>query len=243
MNDPLTFSTDNYTKFCINEKAKLFMTMIDVLNTMIKHTGTTKEEIEIFFKSIEETYYELVDLFQGDIHSESEMFNRLNDNIDKKISYLQTKITHISNPFYAIQEQVSFVYRKISEFWAEQGFYFIDDMRINSNGVIELNYGFSCDYKYFMDSQTNPVSSVKSLKDNIDQLKAKGFIFCDNDKDLLDCDKNKSLIYDILITKYPSIKISSWESFISYSHKTKEYQQKIKKLFVRIIDLNDINNQ
>lgn len=134
-------------------------------------------------------------------------------NANTRIHDLERQIADMK-PIDGLKEQLAGLTRKIDEWWDELGFNYISEMSFSKWGGLDIKFGFQLGRLSMLLSST-PVSDKEEDADKIQQLRDKGFIFTEEDREahLADNDTNKKLLVQLLEERFPSIRITGMETW------------------------------
>lgn len=219
------------------KKEQQLLHMLAALHIRIGKEDIEKEELQEWMHQLETLFIELSEEHQYNPHHRDEMFAILEQNAKEKLADLEEKVKQ-ANPISFVQEQTKKIKDELREFWKEAGFNYISDMKVGSHGTVEVEFGFSFDYG--LSTSREKVTKKEQIKITKDRLLSEGYVFSDKETELLDCDINKSNIEKLILERFPSAVIFSYETFTSG---IKERKQIIRHLNVRIRDINEIINK
>ncbi|ANC20973.1 hypothetical protein WR52_20120 [Bacillus cereus] len=134
-------------------------------------------------------------------------------NANMRIHELEQQMAEMK-PIDGLKEQLAGLTRKVDEWWDELGFNYISEMSFSKWGGLDIKFGFQLDRLSRLLSST-PVSDKEEDEDKIQQLRNKGFIFTEEDREvhLADNDINKQLLVQLLEERFPSIQITGMETW------------------------------
>ncbi|HDX9587616.1 TPA: hypothetical protein ROX98_000531 [Bacillus pseudomycoides] len=129
-----------------------------------------------------------------------------------RIRELEQQMADIK-PIDGLKEQLKSLTQKIDAWWDEIGFNYISEMSFSKWGGLDIKFAFSLD-RIRTFSKT-PVSDKEEDADKVQQLRDKGFIFTEEDRELhlADNDTNKRLLVQLLEERFPSITITGMETW------------------------------
>lgn len=173
-----------------------------------------------------------------------EMTKQLNQNLHDRITELEAMVNN-QNSLLSVKQQLKSIDDKLNKWWDDEGFNYIKDISFSSGGNIKVNFGFMLENLSLRYSDT-PHSDKEALKDKIQDFVDKGFIFAKtdrgNEKNLIDCDKNKELLIQMIRDTFPSAKVISFTNHL-FMEKGPDKDKHILRYFeVYIYDYSDIEN-
>lgn len=159
-------------------------------------------------------------------------------NANLKIQELQAELAS-NKPIDGLKEQLSGLSDSISNWWRKDGFKYVRNHEYTSNGYCKVEFGFMLDRFTSMFTDT-PVADRKKSGDHIQDLKDQGFEFASShnrEYELIDNQKNRELLINMLTERFPSINIIS---FKNWSSSTDDGTFIIREVETIIYDLHDI---
>ncbi|KXY15195.1 hypothetical protein [Bacillus cereus] len=134
-------------------------------------------------------------------------------NANIRIRELEQQMAEMK-PIDGLKEQLAGLTRKVDEWWDELGFNYISEMSFSKWGGLDIKFGFQLG-RLSRSFSSTPVSDKEEDEDKIQQLRNKGFIFTEEDREahLADNDINKQLLVQILEERFPSIQITGMETW------------------------------
>ncbi|MGN4544821.1 hypothetical protein [Bacillus cereus group sp. MYBK95-2] len=134
-------------------------------------------------------------------------------NANKRIRELEQQMANMK-PIDGLKEQLVGLTRKIDDWWDELGFNYISEMSFSKWGGLDIKFGFQLGRVSMLLSST-PVSDKEENADKIQQLRDKGFVFIEEDREahLADNDINKQLLVQLLEERFPRIQITGMETW------------------------------
>lgn len=200
----------------------------------LKEETLNKEEAQMLFQELERLFYESVSEENIEFNRKDQMMIALENESKQRLQYLEEKIQKGSQ-VAAIQEQTIHIAQLIQEFWHEAGFHYVITFRMNHYGTLELELGFSLNYGSM--TSDKPVTAKEKRQKTKERLLEEGYILNDKETSIIDCDLNKQKISDLLLSRFPSAAIFSWETFLD-NHKTKQHN--LRSIHVRIPKIEEI---
>jgi hypothetical protein len=144
------------------------------------------------------------------------------------------------NPIEGLREQLKELTDLFRKWWDKEGFGYVREMYFTDYGTLEADLGFSFQ-KTNLFSDT-PVSDEIAEQQWLESLKEKGYQLYtrkrSDDKELLDCPKNRELLTELLESRFPSLEIKKWESYKIYESEENLYE--IRSVKVSIKDVRDL---
>lgn len=205
---------------------------IHALHRMVSGGTEQKEDVQEVIRYIENLYYQLSKKESYDPNEKDSMFLSLERNEQERLRTLEEKASKV-NSISLIQEQAKTIADKIHQFWREEGFHYVSNVKTDHYGTVEADFGFSLHFgSLFTDKK---VSCAKKKEEKMQWLKEEGYQLDEKNKHLLDCDANKEKLEKLIQKRFPSSYIYSFES-----NPCNRTERKIFRMIVRISDILDI---
>lgn len=193
-----------------------------------------KEQLQHKLTELENAFYELSEQEQYDVNQKDKRMLAFESYAQEKLEFLQEKVkTQTSNVH--IQEQTIQLAKTIKAFCAEASFPYLKEFSVDQRGTIELELGFSLSY-HTMTSDT-PVSTKNQVEATKKRLKDEGFVLNERGTEFMDCDSNKEKLKEMILKRFPSARIFSWESKLEY-HQTNEHR--LHSVRLRLFKIEEI---
>jgi hypothetical protein len=207
---------------------------LNEIEKLLSRIGSLYQEIQndridpVAFSELENLFLALSDNLGFDPNFRGEIAESFASHSIQKLKELEQKVTHACQ-IGSVQEQSKEIISHIRDFWRETGFSYIQNIGINSGGVVEVDFGFALDYGSMTTDQK--ITHQKVVSSTKDRLLLAGYVLDAQQKELIDCDENKDRIKYLIENRFPSAYIVSWESLM-----LGKGGQKLKRLSVRIKD-------
>lgn len=176
----------------------------------------------------------------GKSKREKEMTESIGQFYQNKIHDLERALES-QQSIASIAANTEIAFKKIEKWWDVEGFHYIRDKSVINGGVVRLELGFMLDSFTSILSDT-PVSDKKAKKTKLQYMKEKGFIFAPNRREggaeLLDNDRNRSLLESLIKDAFPSAKIWSHQNRLWRNNEEEAFILRYVEITIR--DLNDI---
>jgi hypothetical protein len=231
-------------KYVLIHKANSLLSQIKLFISQIKNNDIGVEDSHQLLKDIENVFCDLCSFLQYDSNFDNDKFRYLHDYTDRQLLILEEKLKQqeqnnnsSENELLNVPEQIKYLAKKLNHFWDEQGFNYIRSIKITEYGSADIEFAFAADLARF--NSDKPISSKEIVQTNIENLKNKGYVFCTNDKDLLDCDTNKNLLTHLFKEFLPSATIWEWNTYVNGKNRD---EHRIKNVRVRIKSVKEILN-
>jgi len=202
---------------------------------------------------MKETMPSLVDSYMGNVKEtigftgeeserEKEIKESIGEHYQKEVKELQQALANQSS-IAGISAIVKLAFEKIDKWWDIEGFEYIPEKSITTNGNVELELGFMIDSLTSRYSKT-PVSDKEMLKTKVQYLTEKGFKFTPKKRgyglDVIDNDNNRKLIIEMIKQAFPTAKVFSFSNYLRRTNKEQDDYLVLRGVEVMIYDLNEI---
>lgn len=122
-----------------------------------------------------------------------------------------------SKPIDGLKEQVKHLCENVEGFWQGYGFGgYIREFYIGKYGGVDLKLSFSFDWLGSLVGDDKPASSREKLAERIKMVQDKGFELVrpkgERRYEMKDCDSNKAKLFDVIMNRFPSAKITKFEA-------------------------------
>jgi|GEM_PF-2934168 len=173
---------------------------------------------------------------------EKEMTRAITKNMQDRIKELE-KMVENQTSILSVKQQLKAIGDKLNVWWDEKGFNYIKDIGFSSGGNIIITFGFMLESMSLRYSDT-PDSDQRAALKKIQDFKDQGYVFIknkdENDKELVDCEKNRELLIELITSTFPSAIITKWENH-RYVYKCPDQGKFYLRSFeVIIYDYSDI---
>lgn len=186
------------------------------------HAALKEDRIdEAAFDLVETLFLELSKKNGYDPDQKESMILAFDERSKQRLMALEEKIEN-KDTISFVQEQVKEIIAQIHDFWITAGFNYIEDVKVRMQGVIEVKFGFSLDYGTVL--SRNPVSAKKKNQDTKERLIDDGYILDEEKKEFIDCDINKEKIKELIVKRFPSAIVYSWETSMLLSEDRQQLQ-------------------
>lgn len=173
-----------------------------------------------------------------------EMTRQLNLYKENRIKELEQMVDN-QNSLLTVKQQLKSIDTKINKWWDEEGFNYINGITFTGGGNIKVVFGFMLE-NHSLNFSSTPHSDKESLKEKVQRFVGQGFIFAKNergnDKDLIDCDKNRELLIQMIAPAFPSAKVISFRNHLYMQNGPDKNKLILRDFEVHIYDYADIEN-
>ncbi|MBG9730736.1 hypothetical protein ABD87_14630 [Lysinibacillus sphaericus] len=203
-----------------------------------------KETLPNLIESRLNTIKEVIGFTGEETESVKEMHQSLVQYQQKQIEDLKKALSN-QNSIESISATVKMALDKIDKWWDIEGFEYIREKSITANGNISLKFGIMLD-SFTSQYSTTPVTNKHNLQTKVQYLIDKGFQFTPKKRgyelDLIDNDKNRALVIELIKNAFPSARISEFKNYLRRTNNEKDDYFVLKEIDVMIYDLSDVEN-
>ena len=243
MDSKIKFSEDQ--KAVIEREVNGVYEALAMLLHLVKNDNLNeiiKESMPNLIDSHLNTIKESIGFIGGESERTKEIRQSLNRHKQKQIEDLEKALSN-QNSIESITATVKVALDKIKKWWDIEGFQYIRDNSITANGYISLKLGISLDTLSSRYSKT-PVSDQENLQTKIQYLMDKSFQFTPKKSgyglDLIDNDKNRTLMKELIKNAFPSAVIFGFQNYFRRTNSEKDDYFVLKEIDVMIYELSDV---
>ncbi|WP_049827411.1 hypothetical protein [Paenibacillus maysiensis] len=141
-------------------------------------------------------------------------------------------------PIDGLAEQLEYLSRVISDWWNEHGFHHVSDASFTRSGIYAAKFSFMLEY--LSTFSKTPETDKKNHKQRLQELIEEGWdiIFEDGRRSpkLIDNDNNRSMLVELIKTRFPSAKIVKTRNWLTHDEDAFTFRD----IEVYIYNLQDI---
>lgn len=226
-----------------DEKKTALKSLSDIYNTtgelfnQIKKDELTEEMKDCLFSLIESHMSEASKIFKYDSQATARMSERHADirQANQRIHELEKKLAD-NTQVSGLKELLYDMHNALYKWWEKQGFNLVTDDEFGGYGY---KGRFCLDTSLISFVSTQPVTQEKERKSKLEQMIDAGYEFVKEGRreyTLLDTQKNRELITELLKSKFKSLNIVKWENYCL--HNKEEFKLRSFECYIR--DLNEL---
>lgn len=236
-------------KAVVEREIKSTYGALSTLLEWVKNDTLTEEMKETLPKLVDgymKTVKETIGFTGEESEREKEMTESVGQYYQKKITDLEKALEN-QHSISGISANAELAFKKIDKWWDIEGFEYIRERKITSQGVVELELGFMLDSFTSSYSKT-PVTDKEESKTKVQYLVDKGFQFAPKTRgrgdcpDVVDNDHNRDLLITMIKDAFPSARVLKFNNFLNRTNKEENDCFILRGIEIIISELSDIEN-
>lgn len=146
-----------------------------------------------------------------------------------------------SKPVEGLKEQLKVLSDAVRTWWNVEGFHHVHEMTFHPYGGLEVEFCFMLDH--YRVRATSEHTTPRTRAEHIAHLQQMGFEFADFEKgrseqlSLVDTSHNRTLLLNLLRTRFPSIVVTSWGNRNSHSYDDRFVIDRIQATIYELTDI------